>query len=111
MFRFFSPISTFALGAAAFAFGLGVPTPLPVSASDVSPTSDAPLAPDAAPANPANPTNPANPAHSDFSRTIRAEWFDRGNVVRGGLPYSDAAVCLCTGGRPDTFVEYDVAFP
>ncbi|MBR4104301.1 MAG: hypothetical protein IKK39_09615, partial [Thermoguttaceae bacterium] len=111
MFRFFSPISTFALGAAAFAFGLGVPTPLPVSASDVSPTSDAPLAPDAAPANPANPTNPANPAHSNFSRTIRAEWFDRGNVVRGGLPYSDAAVCLCTGGRPDTFVEYDVAFP
>ncbi|MBQ7028786.1 MAG: hypothetical protein IJN32_00950, partial [Thermoguttaceae bacterium] len=85
MCRFFSPISTFALGAAAFAFGLGVPTSLPVAASDVSPTSDAPLAPDAAPSNSLNPASP------DFSRTIRSEWFERGNVVRGGLPYSDAA--------------------
>lgn len=48
---------------------------------------------------------------SDFSLTIRSEWFERGNVVRGGLPYSDKYVCLCTGGQNPTFVEFDVEFP
>lgn len=43
--------------------------------------------------------------------TIRAEWFDRGNVTRGGALYSDKYVCLCTGGQAQTFVEFDVDFP
>lgn len=43
--------------------------------------------------------------------TIRSEWFDRGNVTRGGALYSDKYVCLCTGGQALTFVEFDVDFP
>ena len=42
---------------------------------------------------------------------LRTEWFDRGNAVRGGAPWCDRYICLCTGGEPTTWVEFDVDFP
>lgn len=42
---------------------------------------------------------------------LRTEWFDRGNAVRGGAPWCDRYICLCTGGEKTTWVEFDVVFP
>ncbi|MBO7680311.1 MAG: hypothetical protein J6S75_11635, partial [Thermoguttaceae bacterium] len=43
--------------------------------------------------------------------TIRADWFDRGNLLSGG-GYSDRYTCVFhNGGENSDFAQYDVTFP
>jgi hypothetical protein len=61
----------------------------------------------------AEPQSPqaAKPPAASF--TIRADWFDRGNVQvsRAGESYADKYPCIWNGGRLPNQSEYDVDFP
>ncbi|HID77300.1 MAG TPA: hypothetical protein EYP56_15055, partial [Planctomycetaceae bacterium] len=47
------------------------------------------------------------------SMTIRADWFDRGNVrvSRPGEAYADKYACIWNGGVAPNQTEYDIEFP
>ena len=55
----------------------------------------------------------AQAAAAADSFTIRADWFDRGNVDNRGIArgYSDKFPCIVNGGKLPNQAEYDLDFP
>ena len=55
---------------------------------------------------------PSFAAEPAASFTIRADWFDRGNVrVSDGEGYADRYACIWNAGSQPNQAEYDLDFP